>query len=60
MGLLLGRGRRRVVLSAVGGRSPHLLLPLCGVLLVEEVEGLRPGAVDVEPPVADEKFLVEE
>ncbi len=37
-----------------------LLLPLLRVLVVERVELLRPHAVHVEPPVADEVLLVEE
>ena len=51
-------GLRGAVLGLVGG--PGQGVPLGGDLVVEAVEVLGGGAVEVEPPVADEVVLVEE
>ena len=48
-----GVGRLRVASSAQG-------ISLGSVLIIEAVEVLGGGAVEVEPPVADEVVLVEE
>ena len=52
--------RRSCIVSRGVGCLSSQSFPLCGDLVVEGVEVLSGGAVEVEPPVADEVVLVEE
>ena len=52
--------RRSCIVSRGVGCLSSQSFPLCSDLVVEGVELLSGGAVEVEPPVADEVVLVEE